>query len=715
MTHRCIDFRRVLFLIFAFVMVFTFSLLAAKNTLKTNAEGFDPGNIISDAAMRDYNSLSEADIQNFLKSKNSCNDTNLSKTGNNVDYLSENSPYSWHVKDGHYVCMADETFNGGTAAQIIYRAAQDYHINPKVLIVLLEKEQSLVRDTFPNSVQYRSATGYGCPDTAACDSKYYGLNNQIRNAAAMFNDVLNGGWTNYPVGNNYIQYNPKTSCGGSTVFVRNLATSALYRYTPYQPGGDANSDCAAYGNLNFYNFYTNWFGSTQQVFKSSDLESTYLPDGTYNIVSAGGGEMAIDVENYGTTNGTNIQIFNYSKDNKAQQFKITRESDGFYKIASIISGKVLDVSGGSVLPGANLQLHQSNGTCAQKWAISYDINKHFVFRSACSGNSIDVNGGATNIANTNVQSFTYNKTVAQEWDLVSLDSATVADGDYSIVTNTGYAIDIAGGSTSNGANVQLFSRNFTNAQVMHLTRLPDGFYSITNPQANKAFDVRDGSTANGANIQIWGFSNTCPQRWAIESKPNGFYVIRNACSGNVIDVSGGAITTSGANIQSHMYNGTNAQMWMFLSPTKDTSLSGGTYYLKTHQGLALDVVGASKNNGANIQIYAANQTKAQEFKFELGNDGYYTITNTNSNKVIDVSGGSSNNGANIQIHVSNGTCAQKWLAIPSVSSGYYTFRNACSGKTMDVSGGYIGTGGANVQLFEYNSTIAQQWLPVRVQ
>ena len=136
-----------------------------------------------------------------------------------------------------------------------------------MLIVLLQKEQGLITDSFPNSVQYRSATGYGCPDTAACSSRYYGFKNQVRNAAALFRTVLDGGWTNYPLGNNYIQYNPNSGCGGSWVNIRSLATSALYRYTPYQPNAAAlaagygtGDSCSAYGNRNFYSYFEDWFG-----------------------------------------------------------------------------------------------------------------------------------------------------------------------------------------------------------------------------------------------------------------------------------------------------------------------------------------------------------------------------------------------------------------------------------------------------------------------
>ena len=239
------DYRKLGFLgLLIFVMAFSFVFLAFRSgklegdTNAANMANFNPGYIISDFQMSNYTSMSEADIQNFLKSKNSCNDRNLSKytTGDKVGHFSESSPpRTWHVADGHFVCMADEVFNGGTAAHIIWQAAQDYKINPQVLIVLLEKEQSLVTDTFPHSQQYRSATGYGCPDTAPCSEKYYGLQNQVRNAAALFRTVLNGGWTNYPLGNNYVQYNPNPACGGSVINIQNLATSALYRYTPYQP------------------------------------------------------------------------------------------------------------------------------------------------------------------------------------------------------------------------------------------------------------------------------------------------------------------------------------------------------------------------------------------------------------------------------------------------------------------------------------------------
>lgn len=226
---------------------------------------FDPGNIISDEVMGDKDSMSVAQIQAFLDSKNPCNNTDTYTAGwyPNLQYT---------IRDGKFVCMAKDSFDGESAAQIIWRAGQEYSINPQVLIVLIQKEQGLITDTWPNHQQYRTATGYGCPDTAPCDTQYYGLKNQVRLAAKMFRDVLNGGWSNYPVGQNYILYNPNRACGGSVVNIKNRATSVLYRYTPYQPnqsalnaGYGSGDNCGAYGNRNFWLYFTDWFGDPTRI------------------------------------------------------------------------------------------------------------------------------------------------------------------------------------------------------------------------------------------------------------------------------------------------------------------------------------------------------------------------------------------------------------------------------------------------------------------
>ena len=311
---------------FAFAAVFAF--LSTSNQDKTEAAStanFRAGNIMSDAVMSDYNSMTIDQIQAFLKSKNSCNMsadpssvgairydtgswTKLGITYNRRYYFNTSKGVAsayYHVKDGHFVCLADETINGHSAAYHIWDSAQTFKINPKVLIVLLEKEQSLITDKFPNHAQYQGATGYGYPDNGDPDPRFFGLESQLANAANLFHTVLTGGWTNFPLGTNYIQYNPNPGCGGSKVKIENLATSALYRYTPYQPNaaalaagyGVTGDGCGAYGNRNFFLLYSDWFGDPHAKVSTASLSSTYTIDWSGPMVS-----YQSHIEDYGWEN-----------------------------------------------------------------------------------------------------------------------------------------------------------------------------------------------------------------------------------------------------------------------------------------------------------------------------------------------------------------------------------------------------------------------------
>ena len=140
-------YRSLVLVIFIFCMVSTLSFLAARSMQHSSAaslSGFKPGNIISDAVMGNYNAMTKDEIQAFLTRKNPCNNRNYSQ----YQSLKQQYPHlDWHFENGHFVCLSEERFGDGveigqgqTAAEIIYQAAQDYRINPQVLLVLLEKE-----------------------------------------------------------------------------------------------------------------------------------------------------------------------------------------------------------------------------------------------------------------------------------------------------------------------------------------------------------------------------------------------------------------------------------------------------------------------------------------------------------------------------------------------------------------------------------------------
>lgn len=270
-------------LVFAGFIILDFS----SSTKASPVVGFEAGRIIDDSVFTNRNSMTAAQIQSFLNLMVPVCDTQ----GEQISEFGGGTRAEWAAARGYYppfTCLKDFSEGGRSAAQIIYDTAQEFSINPQVLIVLLQKEQVLITDTWPipASSQYRTATGYGCPDTAPCDSQYYGLTNQLRWSGTMFRAIMNNSptwYTPYVLGNNYVQFNPNTSCGGTTVNILNRSTQALYNYTPYQPnqaalnaGFGMGDSCSAYGNRNFYQYFKAWFGNTTGPEYSSELNSVRL-------------------------------------------------------------------------------------------------------------------------------------------------------------------------------------------------------------------------------------------------------------------------------------------------------------------------------------------------------------------------------------------------------------------------------------------------------
>ncbi|MBO7657031.1 RICIN domain-containing protein [Candidatus Saccharibacteria bacterium] len=679
-------------------------LLTSKGASAANLANFKAGYIISDYQMTDYGSMTEGEIQDFLWSKGKCYNTNFSGVGTRVDYFSDSTPpTTWHVSNGHTVCLAEENMRGESAAHIIWQAAQDYRINPKVLIVLIQKETGLITDPIPNSWDYQRTAGYGCPDTAACSEKYYGFKNQIRNAAYLFRIVMDGNSSYYPIGNNYIQYNPNAGCGGSVVYIQNLATSALYRYTPYQPNAGAlaagygTASCGAYGNRNFYAYFEDWFGDiVDEGFALPD--SSEVVEGEYIIKMSLDNATALDLAGGSSANGANIQTYT-DNNSGAQRWQIASDNNGSYIIKNSSTGKVLDVAGGSTKNGANVQAYEYNGSCAQKWHIVKNADKSYSVYSACSGRALDVAGGRTG-GGSNVQIYRPNNSAAQKWNLVPV--RTLSDGEYTIssVTASNKVVDIAGGvnGATNGTNIQIHASNKTEAQKWKLTYGKDGYYTILNPKTGKVLDVIGAGTTDGTNVQLYASNNTCAQKWQIQKNGEG-YTIFSACSGL-------SMSTKNENVQINVRNNSKEQKWSFkfVSPIEE-----GTYTIQSElkNTMTVDVAGGSGADGANIQLFTSNGSGAQKWKVAINEDGSYTIKNVASGKVLDVAGGRMSDGANIQLYKQNNSCAQKWRIVTN-EDRTYTLYSMCSEKVLDVAGGRM-SDGANIQLHGYNSSKAQKW------
>lgn len=78
--------------------------------------------------------------------------------------------------------------------------------------------------------------------------------------------------------------------------------------------------------------------------------------------------------------------------------------------------------------------------------------------------------------------------------------------------NSNYALDIAGASKDDSANLQLYSSNGTSAQQFYI-EVKNGYCTIKNLNSNKMLDVAGAGKVAGANV--WQYSNngTDIQKW----------------------------------------------------------------------------------------------------------------------------------------------------------------------------------------------------------
>jgi LysM repeat protein len=247
-----------------------------------SGSSFDPGLIISDSVFYDFGTMSVDDIQRFLDSKvTKC----LAKSAPTcLRYYVTDVP-AQPADPGR--CAAVPAAAAQTAAQVIFTAANACGINPRVLLVMLEKEQGLISSQRPSLYMYKAALGYGCPDSnpAICGNVYTGLFNQVFHAAGQLRWYGNpkGSYTYLKPGKTISRpYSPKSyavldkngnvvtpaKCGFKTFVLQNQATANLYYYTPFAPNDAAlknlysmGDSCSAYGNRNFWRFYWDWFGS----------------------------------------------------------------------------------------------------------------------------------------------------------------------------------------------------------------------------------------------------------------------------------------------------------------------------------------------------------------------------------------------------------------------------------------------------------------------
>lgn len=293
----------------------------------------------------------------------------------------------------------------------------------------------------------------------------------------------------------------------------------------------------------------------------------------------------------------------------------------------------------------------------------------------------------------------------------------LASGVYKIQleANKNYVLDVAGGSTANEANVQIYVNNETDAQKWYITKAEDGWYRIKNVQSGKLLSSKSKEAKIGENINQNQQQESFGQRYKFYETGSGSCYITTE-SGTVLDVSAGRIANS-SNVQLYGLNKTVAQKWCFAKARStfgedaEKQIADGYYTInmKTAGNLGFDVANYSNANGGNVQLWGQTPNAAQIFYISKNKDGWYTIKNFASGKVLDVSAGKNANGTNIQQWDANGTAAQKFKFYEDEQGRIRILSAIGSRKVLDISAGKLKNGG-NVQIYTYNGSNAQNFV-----
>ena len=147
-------------------------------------------------------------------------------------------------------------------------------------------------------------------------------------------------------------------------------------------------------------------------------------------------------------------------------------------------------------------------------------------------------------------------------DAVAQLSSTRSNTTYHTISplNSNKCMDVRGASTSNGAAVQQYGCNRSNAQFFYIVKKDGSYYELRNLKSGKCVDVSGYSTSDGALVHQWDCHGGYNQQWLLRHVGRQYFQIVSRQSGKCLDVPSASTADSVQLQQYNGYTGTN-QLW----------------------------------------------------------------------------------------------------------------------------------------------------------
>ena len=332
-------------------------------------------------------------------------------------------------------------------------------------------------------------------------------------------------------------------------------------------------------------------------------------DGSYSLVNRASG-LALDMAGGKAKNGTAIRQWSLNFW-AGQRFVLMRQfsfiTEGTYSIWSVCSGKYVDVAGNCIEDGTNIHIWEGNGTLAQKFYFENVAENTYRVQSLLTGHFMVNDHGNVDIQN-------WAKGDGPLWipEIYGGHLILHAKG-------IGKVLDVFGGKSKSGTNVQTYKLNRTKAQLFSLVATSDfwgGVYFIDQATDwTKVVDIEseawlDSSWDSGANALLWTATGAANQRFDFRCVGGNVYEIYCVRSGLALDV---AEANWHGRVRQWEPNHSAAQRWLISWNKKKRH-----YEIRSMlqvNGLALDVSENRIADGTAIQCWDRNYCNAQGWLF----------------------------------------------------------------------------------------------------
>ena len=462
----------------------------------------------------------------------------------------------------------------------------------------------------------------------------------------------------------------------------------------------------------------------QETRKNFQIYEDSFEGGARVVSSALNPSQVLDVPSGSLGSGVAMQLYSRN-DTDAQTFEFEKTGDGYYAIRNMKSGLYLSLytTWAELRNGTAVTQQSWYDGLSQKWCVKPVGNGQYIISSAMDCSMVlDVSNGVASNGSA-VQAYADNGTAAQRWsfspaktlrqrldELAAANAGALAPGTYSVASALGssHVLDAAGAGAADGTAAQVYSANGTDAQAWVVEDAGAGYVTVRNAASGLALDVPGANASSGAQLQLWTPNGSWAQKWVAVRDGGGIRLVSALSDSLSVDLPG-ASTADATRLQLYADNGTAAQRWSFIAPGCTQLVPNGIYVVKSslNTNYVLDVSGASSENGANVQVYEANETAAQLFAFSW-NAGYYNIFNLGSGKYLDLENGSKLDGVNIQQWGTTPNDNSKW-SLRANKDGSFSLVNYASNICMSVASQSIGNY-VNVEGHKISGSASQKWM-----